>query len=125
MFISVLHLLVLCPFIFLLLLAFMLKRFKRTQKRAIHRAIDVTTFILLFSIQALCQVLYDYDLGVLVQIVVTLIFMMIVFIKWRENPEIKVLPIFKKFWRVVFLVLSTIYMGMLLVYVVLKAIELF
>lgn len=103
----------------------MLKRFKRTQKRAIHRAIDVTTFILLFSIQALCQVLYDYDLGVLVQIVVTLIFMMIVFIKWRENPEIKVLPIFKKFWRVVFLVLSTIYMGMLLVYVVLKAIELF
>lgn len=90
-----------------------------------HRAMDVTTCILLFSIQALCQTLYGYDLGVLIQILVTLTFMVIVLRKWRENPEVQVAKIFKKFWRILFLVLSSIYLIMLLVYAILKSVELF
>ena len=90
-----------------------------------HRAMDVTTCILLFSIQALCQTLYGYDLGVLIQILVTLTFMAIVLRKWYKNPEVQVAKIFKKFWRILFLVLSSIYLIMLLVYAILKSIELF
>lgn len=122
---SALHLIVLYPFLMFFFIFFILKRFKRTKGNAMHRAMDVTTCILLFSIQALCQALYGYDLGVLVQILVTVIFMVIVIRKWRENPEVQVAKIFKKFWRILFLVLSSIYLIMLLVYAILKSVELF
>lgn len=122
---SALHLIVLYPFLMFFFIFFILKRFKRTKGNAMHRAMDITTCILLFSIQALCQALYGYDLGVLVQILVTVIFMVIVIRKWRENPEVQVAKIFKKFWRILFLVLSSIYLIMLLVYAILKSVELF
>lgn len=122
---SALHLIVLYPFLMFFFIFFILKRFKRTKGNAMHRAMDITTCILLFSIQALCQALYGYDLGVLVQILVTVIFMVIVIHKWRENPEVQVAKIFKKFWRILFLVLSSIYLIMLLVYAILKSVELF
>ncbi|MEN0587948.1 DUF3397 domain-containing protein [Kurthia gibsonii] len=122
---NVLHLIVLYPFLLFFFLFFLLKRFKRTKGNAMHRAMDVTTCILLFSIQALCQTLYGYDLGVLIQILVTLTFMVIVLRKWYKNPEVQVAKIFKKFWRILFLVLSSIYLTMLLVYAILKSVELF
>lgn len=73
------------------------------------RAADMTTFLLFFSVPESVRFLWGYDIGFITFIVAIIIAMIFTIIEWRSTKEIEILPLFRKIWRFLFLLLTITY----------------
>ena len=118
----ILDIFVLCPFLILGILYLMLKKFTKKSVNHFSKAADITTIILFFSIPATVKFFWPFDIGFTVLIIAILIAMVFTVIEWRTKKEIELMPLFRKIWRFLFLVLSLTYIAVLLVAIVQKII---
>lgn len=120
----IMDVLILCPFVFWGISYIILKKFSNKRKNIFSKAADLTTFILLFSIQASVKFIWSYDIGFIVLIIASIIAIVFTTIEWRTRKEIELMPLFRKIWRFLFLVLTFTYIAIWFVGLVLKIIEL-
>ncbi|MFJ8261636.1 DUF3397 domain-containing protein [Rummeliibacillus sp. NPDC094406] len=116
----ILDIFVLCPFLILGILYLMLKKFTKKSVNHFSKAADITTIILFFSIPKTVKFFWSFDIGFTVLIIAILIAIVFTVIEWRTKKEIELMPLFRKIWRFLFLVLSCTYIAVLLTAIVQK-----
>lgn len=82
---------------------------KKTNIQSIGTAADVTTFVLFFSVPLSIASLWGENYSGIVFIVAVFIAIIFTYIDWRTKKEIKILSLFKKIWRLFFILLTISY----------------
>ena len=113
----------LCPLIVLLLTFMICKKLRIKKKYAFGFGADVTTFILFFSVPLAIHSIWEVSLFLLIIIVALLIALGFTYVDWRTKKEIDVPVLFKKIWRVYFILLSVMYLGTWLIGLSLNVME--
>jgi len=113
----------LCPLIVLLLTFMICRKLRIKKKYAFGFGADVTTFILFFSVPLAIHSIWEVSLFLLIIIVALLIALGFTYVDWRTKKEIDVPVLFKKIWRVYFILLSVMYLGTWLIGLSLNVME--
>lgn len=114
-----------CPWIIWGFLFVLLKKIRYTKKYALHFASDVTTAFLLFSMREIVLALFHYDIGVSVLIGAIVLAMIMVVYEWKIESELDTSKVFKKIWRILFVILTIAYILIILVFIIMWGIQLF
>lgn len=85
------------------------KRRKISKVRAVGIASDQTTFWLFFSVPLAITGVWDIHIGMMLIMFAIMIAMVFTFVEWRTKKEIEIRPLFRKVWRVYFLMLTITY----------------
>ena len=114
----------LVPYLVFILAFFVLSKWtKKRPKQTFGIAADITTFILLFAvpiaIEALFEVktmIYFFCLAIVIGVVLTIY-------EWKSKKEIELIPLLRKIWRLLFLLLSILYIIVFCLGLILKIIQ--
>lgn len=107
--VNILSVLVLYPVVVFFVVFLVSKFILHKRKRSIGIASDVSTFFLYFSSAHLFSFLFLKEIGwylVIFSIILATIFTIF---EWRSKKEIEVIPLLRKIWRVLFLLLCCLY----------------
>jgi hypothetical protein len=85
------------------------KYFLHKRKKAFGIAADVTTLLLFISVSHAFYFVFQKDIILALIICALLIATVITYIDWKTQKEIEIVPLFRKIWRTLFLLLSLIY----------------
>ena len=99
------------------------RKLRIKKKYAFGFGADVTTFILFFSVPLVIHSIWEVSLFLLIIIVALLIALGFTYVDWRTKKEIDVPVLFKKIWRVYFILLSVMYLGTWLIGLSLNVME--
>lgn len=113
----------LCPWIIWGILFIVLKKVKYTKLFAFHFASDITTIFLLFAIRKLMLALYDIDLGVSILIFAVVLAIFFLVYEWKTKDELDLKVVLKKVWRILFVSLTAIYIGIIIVFCIIWGIN--
>lgn len=97
-----------CPII-LFIVTYILLRNRMSSVARFGVAADLTTFILFFSVPLSISSLWGMQYSGIVFVVALFIAIIFTYIDWKSKKEIELLPLFKKIWRVLFILLSVTY----------------
>ncbi|SOB92359.1 uncharacterized protein DUF3397 [Ureibacillus xyleni] len=100
---------ILFPIILFLITYFICLKRKITKSKAFGFSADVTTFVLFFSVPLSLTSLWGMNLNVFIFSIAIIIAIIFTYIDWRSKKEIEVLPLFKKVWRLYFILLTICY----------------
>lgn len=119
----ILSILITCPFIVFGLLFWGLKKLKKDQNKAVRIASDITTAFLLFSIQKIVFLLFDYDVRVLPLIIAVILVIIFLVLERMSGEQYDISKALKKSWRMIFILFTSIYILAILGFVIMKVIE--
>lgn len=98
-----------CPLV-VLVVSFLVFLKMRIKKRfAMGLAADLTTLVLFFSVPLAFETVWGSSYVFILLTVVLCVGLAITFMDWRTKKEIEVPVLFKKIWRMYFLILSMLY----------------
>ena len=119
----ILSILITCPFIVFGLLFWGLKKLKKDQNKAVRIASDITTAFVLFSIQKIVFLLFDYDVRVLPLIIAVILVIIFLVLERMSGEQYDISKALKKSWRMIFSLFTSIYILAILGFVIMKVIE--
>jgi len=96
-------------FVVFYILQFVLLR-KRKMK-AFGVTADVTTFFLFFSVPAVVYAFWMLNIFSYIVVGALLIGIALTIVEWKTKKEVLIMPLFRKIWRTLFLVLNLLYIG--------------
>ncbi|WP_332647956.1 DUF3397 domain-containing protein [Lysinibacillus sp. 54212] len=99
------------PLIALVLTYFICNKLRLTRAQSFGFAADITTLLLFFSVPIAIKSIWDLSLFIPIIIISMMIAIFITYVDWRTKKEIHVPFLFKKIWRIYFILLSTLYFG--------------
>ncbi|RHW39744.1 DUF3397 domain-containing protein [Lysinibacillus yapensis] len=100
---------ILCPLILFIILFAIGRKRKKSAAKSFGFAADFTTFVLFFSVPLSISSLWGMDYNSLVFVIALFIAIIFTYIDWRNKKELEIFPLFKKVWRLYFLLLSAAY----------------
>ena len=112
-----------CPLIALLLTFIICRKLRIRKKYAFGFGVDVTTFILFFSVPLAINSVWGTSYYLPIIIIALLIALGFTYVDWRTKKEIDVPVLLKKIWRVYFILLSIMYLGTWLIGLSLNVME--
>ncbi|WP_391208383.1 DUF3397 domain-containing protein [Psychrobacillus sp. L4] len=107
--IKVLTFLLLFPVILFILTFILSKYVFHRRKKSLGFAADVTTFLLFFSVSNAVSIIYSKRIFLLLIVASLLIATIFTYLEWRKQKEIEVIPLLRKIWRLLFLLLCVAY----------------
>ena len=111
------------PIVIFIGVFFVSRKINSKTTKAFGHAADITTLILFFSIPIAIQSLFQIEtVGFLVAIAL-IISVILTFLEWKSQKEIELIPLVRKIWRFLFLVLSITYLIVWCIGFVLKVLE--
>ena len=113
----------LCPLIALLVTFIICRKLRIQKKYAFGFGVDVTTFILFFSVPLAMHSIWGTSYFLPIIIIALLIALGFTYVDWRTKKEIDVPILLKKIWRVYFILLSVMYLGTWLIGLSLNVME--
>lgn len=119
----ILSILITCPFIVFGLLFWGIKKLKKDQNKAVRIASDITTAFLLFSIQKIVFLLFDYDVRVLPLIIAVILIIIFLVLERMSGEQYDISKALKKSWRMIFILFTSFYILTILGFVIMKVIE--
>lgn len=81
----------------------------KNHKRAVFLAIDITTFIMIFSVHHIVKVVFNQSFFWLIIIIMLIFAAILVLYVYKTKGEIEYEKIFKSIWRMYFLLLLVTY----------------
>lgn len=105
----VISFIILFPIILFAGIYFICRKGKLRKVKSFGLASDATTFVLFFSVPLFINSLWNVKIGVYVISIAILIAIIFTYIDWKTKKEIEILPLLKKIWRVLFLILMILY----------------
>lgn len=112
---SIYGIIIIFPLIGYLIAFIILKLALKNHKRAVFLAIDITTFIMLFSVHHLVKVIFNQSFFWLIVIIMLFFAALLVSYVYKTKGEIVYEKVFKSIWRMYFLILLVAYILLMLI----------
>ncbi|WP_175453943.1 DUF3397 domain-containing protein [Psychrobacillus sp. OK028] len=106
---SVLSIIIIYPIVVFLAVFLFCKFVLHKRKKSIGIASDISTFFLYFSIANLFSFIFLKEIGWYLVIFSIILATIMTILEWRSKKEIEVIPLLRKIWRLLFLLLCFIY----------------
>ena len=120
---SLLSFLLIFPIVIFLVIFLITVKVSGKRARAFGYAADVTTILLFFAVPVAIRSLFAIEtMGIILGIALIMSVMFTV-IEWKSTKEIELLPLLRKIWRFLFLVLSVTYLIVWCIGLVYKVLE--
>ncbi|MDN4492415.1 DUF3397 domain-containing protein [Ureibacillus aquaedulcis] len=111
------------PIILFLITYFIARKQKKSKAKSFGLASDATTIVMFFSVPLSISSLWEKNYNVLVFVIAIVIAIIFTYIDWRTKKEIEVLRLFKKVWRLYFILLTTAFLVIWIVGLIQSIIE--
>ncbi|WP_391123041.1 DUF3397 family protein [Psychrobacillus sp. L3] len=96
--------------VLLFILTFIISKYLiHKRKKSFGFAADATTFLLFFSVSNAFSIIFSKSIFLLLIVASLLLATIITYLDWRKQKEIEVIPLLRKIWRLLFLLLSVAY----------------
>lgn len=115
--------LIVFPVVIFLIIFFISVKANRKTSKAFGHAADITTILLFFAVPVAIQSLFQIETSGYLMGLALIISIILTFIDWKSKREIELLPLLRKIWRFLFLVLSLTYFVVWCLGIILKVIE--
>lgn len=106
---SIVSLFLLIPALLFLLSILFFQVVLKKRKKSIGLAADVTTILLFFSVAHVYEVVFEGSIGSLLIIFSILLATIFTIVDWKTKKEIEILPLFRRVWRLLFILLCVAY----------------
>ncbi len=106
---SIVSLFLLIPALLFLLSTVFFQVVLKKGKKSIGLAADVTTILLFFSVAHVYEVVFEGNIGYLLIVFSILLATIFTIVDWKTKKEIEILPLFRKVWRLLFILLCVVY----------------
>lgn len=107
--VNVLSVCVIYPIVVFLVVFLFCKFILQKRKKSIGIASDISTFFLYFSVTNLFSFVFLKEVGWYLVIFSIILATIITYLEWRSKKEIEVIPLLRKIWRLLFLLLCCLY----------------
>ena len=107
--VNVLSIFIIYPVLVFLIVFLFCKFILHKRKKSIGIASDVTTFFLYFSITNLFTLIFLKEIGWYLVIFSIVLATIMTYIEWYSIKEIEIIPLLRKIWRLLFLLLCCFY----------------
>lgn len=111
------------PAIAFLMLFTVFTRLFKDPVKGFSRAADVTTFLLLPAVSAVLSTATDFDTGFYLGVAVILFALYMTYRERRVSRDVEIGPLIRKIWRMLFIILSTVYVMAAIIGVALKILD--
>lgn len=102
------------PYLVFFIVLFVALKSNRKPARAFGLAADVTTFVLFFAVPIAVEALFDVKTMIYMLCIALVLSMFMTYQEWTNKKEIELLPLLRKIWRFLFILLSFVYIIVLL-----------
>lgn len=100
---------ILFPLVLFFVLFFVNRKRSKSKVKSVGLAADFTTVILFFSVPLAISSVWGINYNAIVFVIALLLAIVFTYIDWRNKKELEIFPLFKKIWRLYFILLSTAY----------------
>ena len=107
--VNVLSVFVIYPVVVFLVVFIVCKFILHKRKKSIGLASDISTFFLYFSNVNLFSFLFLKEIGWYLVIISIILATIMTYLEWRSKKEIEIIPLLRKIWRLLFLLLCSLY----------------
>jgi len=107
--VNVLSVFVIYPVVVFLVVFIVCKYILHKRKKSIGLASDISTFFLYFSNVNLFSFLFLKEIGWYLVIISIILATIMTYLEWRSKKEIEIIPLLRKIWRLLFLLLCSLY----------------
>ncbi|MCJ8006168.1 DUF3397 domain-containing protein [Lederbergia wuyishanensis] len=114
---------IILPVLFYALVFYSTKYWSKNNRKAKSVAINITTFILIFSVHYLILTIWSKSLLWMIILFILLTAIVFTFVYWKTKEEIHYRKVFQGFWRLNFLLFSAIYICLLIYGAASRAVE--
>ncbi|MEH7334930.1 DUF3397 domain-containing protein [Neobacillus drentensis] len=111
---TILTLFITLPFLGLLVIFLIFKLVTKNTRKSVHKALDYTTVLFIFSVHFLILTIWDKSLFWLIILIMIVIAMMFVLVHWKVKEEIIIKKVMKGFWRFNFILFFLVYISLTL-----------
>ncbi len=106
---TILSFLLVFPIFIFIVVFFVSRKLTKKTTKAFGHAADLTTMMLFFAVPIAIQSLFQIEIvGFLVGMAL-IISVILTFFEWKSQKEIELIPLIRKIWRFLFLILSVTY----------------
>lgn len=113
----------LLPYLVFLLMFYTVYKLTKKPKRAFGVAADITTFFLFLAVPIAIEALFEVKTMIYFFCFAILISVIITIQDWKTKKEIELVPLLRKIWRFLFLLLSVCYIIVFCIGLILKIIH--
>ncbi|MGG1678818.1 DUF3397 domain-containing protein [Neobacillus sp. NRS-1170] len=111
---TILTLFITLPFLGFLLTFLIFKLVTKNTRKSVHKALDYTTILFIFSVHFLIITIWGKSLFWLIILLMIVIAMMFVLVHWKVKEEIIIKKVMKGFWRFNFILFFFFYISLTL-----------
>ncbi|MGG4169681.1 DUF3397 domain-containing protein [Rossellomorea vietnamensis] len=122
---TIIAIFVMIPFLGYFISFILAKEILKSHRRAVHIAIDITTFLLIVSVHFIVLAIWKTSYLWLIFIVVCSIGGLFAIMYWKAKGEIDYPKVLRGFWRVNFLLFFTAYITLMITGLILRILELY
>ena len=97
------------PFLFTVILNFVLRKMGLSKNKAFSLAADCTTPLFLISLPVIFKSIWGFSINAIFYAILIFIAIIFTYLEWRSKKEIHIVPLFKKIWRFYFLLFVLLY----------------
>ena len=115
--------LVLCPYIITILVLLIYRRLGKAPVSVLGQAADFTTPFLFFSVYIIARTIFGELVGVYLSVIAILLILIFAILEKMNVKEFLIKRLFRRVWRLYFLLLSISYIILLFTGLILKIIE--
>ena len=106
---TILSFLLVFPIVIFIVVFFVSRKLTKKTTKAFGHAADLTTMMLFIAVPVTIQSLFQIEIvGFLVGMAL-IISVILTFFEWKSQKEIELIPLIRKIWRFLFLILSVTY----------------
>lgn len=106
---TILSFLLVFPIVIFIMVFFVSRKLTKKTTKAFGHAADLTTMMLFLAVPVAIQSLFQIEIvGFLVGMAL-IISVILTFFEWKSQKEIELIPLIRKIWRFLFLILSVTY----------------
>lgn len=111
------------PFVLFIIVYVASIKISRKKTRAFGHAADVTTLLLFFSVPIAIQSVFHIEVMGILMGLALILSVVLTILEWKSQKEIELLPLLRKIWRFLFLLLSVTFFVIWCIGLILKVIE--
>ena len=97
------------PFLFTVILNFVLRKMGLSKNKSFSLAADCTTPLFLISLPVIFKSIWGFSINGIFYAILIFIAIIFTYLEWRSKKEIHIVPLFKKIWRFYFLLFVLLY----------------
>lgn len=101
------------PFLLYVLIFVSVKKVTKKHKKAVHVAIDSSTWLFVLSVHFLIVTIWQVSLFWLILVALLILAILATVLQWNMHGEVELKRVFKAFWRFTFLLFGTLYVTLL------------